>query len=261
MTIAPYAPELDVHSVTECYFYHSMDLPGIGSVNGSWDLREGVESYLGGVELEGKRVLDVGTASGFLCFEMEKRGAEVVGFDLEDGTGWDFVPSRDGRDPALIAAYRRSIDALHRSWWLARRAYGARARVAYGSVYDVPSSLGRFDIAVVGCLLLHLRDPFRALESVSQLVDESLVVVDVVPGLPDAAQANFEPPSPGLLPTDAPAAMWFMPDPEQGRWWSLSPGVVAGFLNVLGFGKIEVRYHQQRTGSVSYWLYTVIGRR
>lgn len=258
---APYAPEMDVHSVDECYFYHSMDLPGIGSVSGSWDLREGVDSYLGGIELAGKRVLDVGTASGFLCFEMEKRGAEVVGFDLEDGAAWDFVPRKGGFDPALLAAYRRNNEALHRSWWLARRAYRARARVAYGSVYDVPSSLGRFDTAVVGCLLLHLRDPFRALESVSRLVDGSLVVVDVVPGLPEAEHANFKPPPPGPVPPGAPAAMWFMPDPSQGRWWSLSPEVVASFLNILGFGEIKVQYHQQRTGSVSYWLYTVVGRR
>ena len=56
--------------------------------------------------------------------------------------------------------------------------------------------------------------------------------------------------------------MWFMPYPEQkDRWWSLSPGVVASFLSVLGFGTIDVQYHVQRVGSAAYWLYTVIGRR
>ena len=184
-----------------------------------------------------------------------------MGFDLEDGASWDFVPGEGGRDPALVAGYQQVNQMLHKAWWLARRAYGSQARLAYGSVYEVPSSLGRFDIAVVGCLLLHLRDPFRALESVSQLVDESLVVVDIVPGLPVAEHADFNPPPPGPLPADTPAAMWFMPDPVQARWWSLSPGAVAKFLNVLGFGKTAVRYHRQRIGSVSYWLYTVVGRR
>ena len=40
----------------------------------------------------GKRVLDVGTSSGFLCFEMERRGAEVVAFDLSDEFDGDAVP-------------------------------------------------------------------------------------------------------------------------------------------------------------------------
>jgi predicted nicotinamide N-methyase len=37
-----------------------------------------VDPYLGNFDFVGKRVLDVGAASGFLTFEMEKRGAEVV---------------------------------------------------------------------------------------------------------------------------------------------------------------------------------------
>ena len=265
MTTAPYAPEQDVRSVEDCFFYHSMDLPGIGSVSGEWDLRGRLDDYLGPIELSGKRVLDVGTASGFLCFEIEKRGADVVGFDLEDGAAWDLVPFGGCANPADVITRHNQIQRLHRSWWLARRAYGSRARVAYGNVYDIPESLGRFDIAVVGCLLLHLRDPFRALESVARLTDESLVVIDVVPGLSEARRAVFKPPAPGLLPAGTPATMRFVPDPLVAKandtWWSLSPGIVARFLQVLGFGTIEVRYHLQRIHSDQYWLYTVEGRR
>ncbi|HEY4442105.1 MAG TPA: hypothetical protein VGN14_16725, partial [Candidatus Elarobacter sp.] len=69
-----------------CYFYHTMELPGVGTVEGEWDLRTGVDAYLGGEELRGKRVLEIGTASGFLCFAMERRGAEVIGYDLDPAT-------------------------------------------------------------------------------------------------------------------------------------------------------------------------------
>jgi hypothetical protein len=41
-----------------------MDLPGYGTMPGEWNLRAGVREYLGGVGLRGKRVLEVGTASG-----------------------------------------------------------------------------------------------------------------------------------------------------------------------------------------------------
>src|SRR4051812_37484330 len=73
-----------VAGVGDCWFYHVMDLPGAGKVGGQWDLRGQVDEYLGGFDFRGKRVLDVGAASGFLTFEMEKRGADVVSFDMKD---------------------------------------------------------------------------------------------------------------------------------------------------------------------------------
>jgi hypothetical protein len=66
------APE-KVEDVADCYFYHTMELPGYGVINGDWDLRHGVDDYLGNVTFAGKRVLEIGPASGFLAFEMEKR--------------------------------------------------------------------------------------------------------------------------------------------------------------------------------------------
>lgn len=92
-----HAPRL-VESVPEdppieaCYFYHYMNLPGVGEVGTGWDLRETVDDYLGNLDFKGKRVGDVGTASGYLTFAMEERGAEVVSFDMADGAQWNVVP-------------------------------------------------------------------------------------------------------------------------------------------------------------------------
>jgi hypothetical protein len=33
----------------DCHWYHTMDIPGHGSVKGHWDLREQTDAYLGGV--------------------------------------------------------------------------------------------------------------------------------------------------------------------------------------------------------------------
>ena len=87
-----YAEPRTVTDLEDCYFYHSMEIPGYGLVEGPWDLRGGVDDYLGGVDLRDKRVLEVGTASGFLCFTMEGRGADVVAYDLSDEQSWDVVP-------------------------------------------------------------------------------------------------------------------------------------------------------------------------
>ena len=84
-------PRTDI-SAADCEFYHVMDLPGYGLTEGQWDLRAGADAYLGGFEFSGKRVLEIGPASGFLTFEMERRGADVVCFDVAEEIGWDFVP-------------------------------------------------------------------------------------------------------------------------------------------------------------------------
>ncbi|MGY2052991.1 hypothetical protein [Methylobacterium sp. JK268] len=64
-----------------CYFTHTVDLPGYGIMAGHRDLRGRVEDCLGFVDVSRKRVLHLGVSSGFLCFEMEKRGADVVCLD------------------------------------------------------------------------------------------------------------------------------------------------------------------------------------
>src|SRR5437764_915707 len=89
---APFAEPRTVTDLSACYFYHSMDVPGHGLVEGEWDLRTGISAYLGGVDVGGKRVLEIGTASGYVCFAMEQRGAEVVAQDLSPEQTPDIVP-------------------------------------------------------------------------------------------------------------------------------------------------------------------------
>jgi 2-polyprenyl-3-methyl-5-hydroxy-6-metoxy-1,4-benzoquinol methylase len=77
-----YAAPRVITDVRDCFFYHTIDVPGHGTINGDWDLRPGIRDYLGQVDFLGKRVLDVGAASGFLTFTMEKQGAQVISYDL-----------------------------------------------------------------------------------------------------------------------------------------------------------------------------------
>ena len=60
--------------IEACYFYHTTTIPGRGTVTGEWDLAPGIDAYLGHVPFAGKSVLDVGAATGFLTFHMEKAG-------------------------------------------------------------------------------------------------------------------------------------------------------------------------------------------
>src|ERR1700730_17763887 len=84
-------------SRSDCYFYHTMDLPGYGVIQGEWDLRGSENAYLGPAEISGKTVLDVGPASGYLSFEMARRGGSVVALEWDDQAESEFglVPYHD----------------------------------------------------------------------------------------------------------------------------------------------------------------------
>ena len=122
-----YAAPRDITDIRECFFYHTVELPNHGLMRGEWDLRGGVDSYLGGAVLAGKRVLEIGTANGFLCFEMEKRGAEVVAYDLSEEDEWDIVPYGGIITPEMSQSRRALIKKINNAWWLTHRLNGIQS--------------------------------------------------------------------------------------------------------------------------------------
>jgi tRNA (mo5U34)-methyltransferase len=158
-------------------WYHTLELaPGV--VTPGWFDTRAIPAKLPiPHSLEGKRCLDIGTFDGFWAFEMERRGAaEVVATDLLDAEQWDWPP---GSPPAVIremAERKREGDGFR----LAREALRSSVQLLERSIYDLdPADVGEFDFAYLGSLLLHLRDPVRALERVRAVVAGRLLVVDV----------------------------------------------------------------------------------
>jgi tRNA (mo5U34)-methyltransferase len=157
-------------------WYHTLDLaPGI--VTPGWfDTRQVVERVPFPPSLSGLRCLDVGTFDGFWAFEMERRAAEeVVAIDVIDPRGWDWPL---GSDSATLEALARRMGAGE-GFELARRALRSSVERMERSVYDLdPAVDGEFDLVYVGSLLMHLRDPVRALERVRGVCKRMLIVVD-----------------------------------------------------------------------------------
>jgi tRNA (mo5U34)-methyltransferase len=147
------------------FWYHTMDLaPGV-TTPGWFDLR-GVIDTMPWPNVKGKRCLDIGTFDGHLAFELERRGAsEVVAVDVEDHLLWDWPP--DYRDPDLQRDIGFSGPPKGAGFRLAKELTGSKVDWRPISIYDLdPDELGTFDVVVCGSLLLHLRDPIRALEAV-----------------------------------------------------------------------------------------------
>jgi tRNA (mo5U34)-methyltransferase len=136
---------------------------------GVFDLRPIVER-MPWPDVRGKRCLDVGTYDGFLAFELERRGAaEVVCTDISDHAAWDWPADARADGPARLAEL---AGEKGQGFEIAARALGSEARKVDVSVYDLsPKGVGRFDVVVCGSLLLHLRDPVRALEAIRTVCD------------------------------------------------------------------------------------------
>lgn len=219
-------------------------------MQGEWDLRSGLDAYLGGRHLKGKRVLDVGAATGILSFHAESKGAEVVSFDLSEDYAWDLVPFATV-DPGGSEALRRAhLRRINNGYWLCHRAFQSRARMVHGVVYDIPREIGAVDIAIYGSILLHLRDPFLALENGARLAREAIVVTELAPWRGFGALLR----APRFLPDHSRTG-------NSDTWWSLPPRLIREYLAILGFQDSTVTWHRQTYRNRKRLLYTIAARR
>ena len=63
-----YAEPRMVTRLDQCFFYHTMELPGFGVVPGHWDLRENFDEYIGGIDLKGNKIVYFSPNFGGLTF-------------------------------------------------------------------------------------------------------------------------------------------------------------------------------------------------
>lgn len=146
--------------------YHSLELndgtvlPGLIGVEA---LRARVRSFPIPEDLRGRRVLDVGAASGWNSFEMERRGADVVAVDCVEYS--ELATVRDLRGSRVD--YRLlDVDELD------------------------PDAIGTFDYILFFGVLYHLRHPLLGLEKICALARHSVFVESfVVDGLGERSDA------------------------------------------------------------------------
>jgi SAM-dependent methyltransferase len=221
------APD-DLYDFHECVYYHTIDIPGHGLQIGQWDLRGNIHEYLGEVDFFDRRVLEIGTANGFVCFEMERRGAKVVGFDLSEDLTYDAPPhSAEYLQPEI---YRDGLRRIRHAWWRTHAALGSKAQVVYGHANRLPIEMGRFDIGVLANVMQHLQDPIGALIGLASRCDEAVVVTetDWFNGIND----------------DLMGMMYFDKD-NPYVWYQVKPRLVEAVLVRMGFSDITRTYHEQ----------------
>jgi O-methyltransferase len=251
-----YEPPRDIRSVSECNFYHTTDIPGTGVIEGQWDLREGIDDYLGGYDFTGKRVLEIGPATGFLTFHIEKTARELVTVELPMDRGfWNSVPYESlglgrGKNDGwtdVEKQFHEHIDRMRNGFWFCHEKFGSNARVYHGSAENLPEELGEFDVVLLASVLLHSRSPVAILESCARLVTESVIITELFNnGLGDGPVCS-------LVPTVGNMA-W-------DTWWSFTPRFFTQYLEVLGFSKHKVTFHTQLADHNPLDMFTVVSNR
>jgi tRNA (mo5U34)-methyltransferase len=170
----------DVQSrLDELSWYHTIDVIPGATTKGWFDLRHALD-LIPWPDVKGKRCLDIGTWDGFYAYEMERRGAaEVVAVDLADLAEMDYPP--DVRARADFDLSHSDSQERSAGFRLLNQILDSSVRWHGASIYSLdPSVLGTFDVVVCGSLLVHLRDPIRALEAVRRVTSGVFLSVDYI---------------------------------------------------------------------------------
>lgn len=218
-----YETPQQVDSPEGLYFYHTMQFPDGEVIQGDWDLRPALDKYLGNQNFEGKRCLDIGTATGCLSFAMERAGAsEVVSFDQSVDHGFDLLPDWKGHDDG-------SVERMKKAYWYCHRKLGSKAKVIYGDIYHLPLGMHGYDYAVIASILLHLKSPVSVIEELFWRAKRIIIT--------DVHRPYYDSKNPGMI---------FRPAYPDNRndflyWWYIPMATVVNMLESYGM-TIESAY-------------------
>lgn len=130
------------------FWYHQIELaPGMITPgrNHSSRVLENLDALGLPKDAQTLRVLDIGCRDGYFSFEMERRGADVIGIDYAppDTTGFP----------------------------TAAKILGSKVPYIVDNVYDLtPETYGVFDVVLFLGVIYHLRNPLLALDKIRKLM-------------------------------------------------------------------------------------------
>lgn len=258
MTTIEYAKPMEVDTLEDCWFYHTFELADGTVLSGVWDLRDGIDKYLGGMKFDGCKVLDVGAASGGLSFHIEKDAAEVYSFDIADDQMMDMVPYAKLDEQVARDTVAKHVRQVKKSYWFMHSQLQSKAKAIYGDIYNLSAHCPKVDVVVLGSILLHLRDPLKVLTEAGKLGPSTIIVTDLVPRRYFLHR---------LIPWAFRPTLYFKGDPKDDTgepsadWWNVSPKFVQQVLKVMGYTDTTLSFHSHPWKGKKMLMYTVVGKR
>ena len=179
-------PPSDNISLEDCYFYHVMDIPGLSEpTKGEWDLRKGVDEYLGHLDFNNKTVLELGPACGFLTFHIEKMGGDVTSIELDHKKSrWDIVPNvkynwLKGERVGESLHYLFEQSKVENAYWYAHKAFNSKSKLILSHINDLPAEIGIYDISLMCSVILHLQNLFLGIQNMLRHTKEKVIITDM----------------------------------------------------------------------------------
>jgi tRNA (mo5U34)-methyltransferase len=169
--------------ISEIEWYQTLDLGNGITTPGAFDHSRELSKYPIPDRLDGMRALDIATYDGYWAFEFERRGAaEVIATDIGCMADLDLSEEIRSRTSAEQLAKRTGA-----GFNLMKEALHSKVRREIVNVYDLsPERIGKFDFVFCSDLLLHLKNPMSALESIRSVVrGEAVLVEGYSPFLPE----------------------------------------------------------------------------
>jgi hypothetical protein len=236
---------------SDCIFFHVIDLPDEEPTHAEWDFRKTEAEYHGHYPMAGKRVLEIGSATGSHAFWMEKQGANVTPYDLGPSDSWDLLPTFQQDASEVERVMRNGIRRLNNGWWYCRNRLGSNLTLQHGSIYVIPPELGDFDVITFGSVLLHTQNPVGAVQRAAPRAKDAIIITDRLPENlgPDKPLMEFYP----RLELAKPHGAW--------TWWHSSPQIWVEFLRILGFQSFNVTVAKHLHIDRMIDLYTLVAKR
>lgn len=207
--------------ITDHDWYQTIELPHGVVTPGHVDHRNQIGHYHLPEDMSGMRVLDVATFDGFWAFEFERRGADVVAIDVASTRDTDLPQN-------WMDEYERKglVQEKGAGFRIASELLGSSVRKEICSVYDLdPSRIGKFDMVFCSDLLVHLREPLRAMEAIWRVTDGFAIFADVF----NPSLENFR---------DTLLAE-FTHKGNNETWWQPSAACYKRWLQIARFSRVE----------------------
>ena len=169
---------------TECLFYHTMIFPDESRVEGLWNILESFDEYIGRTPVSGKSLLDVGTASGAIAFECEKRGAQVTAHETNSHATIYRIPFAGSPytedHTKWVSISDKTLERLHRGFLYAHSKFGSKVKIVRCSLLALPETTDPSDIVIAGAIIQHVSDPVSAIGVLARLAKETLVLASTL---------------------------------------------------------------------------------
>ena len=252
-------------SIEDCKFYHVQNLPGLSEpTKGDWDLRPNVNNYLGNVDFKNKTVLELGPSTGYLTFHMEKLGGDVTAIDLDINTqSRDVVQRVKNNWRKELENFMKDESARRNAFWFAHKANNSNSKLIECHINDLPDDIGFYDISTICAVLLHLQNPFLAMQKMLSHTKEKIIITEMGGYARIKSFRNVLKNLIRRFRSTPPPTMTFLPDQHRApfKWWKLSPEIIVNMANILGFEKSTVTYHKQIVNGHPTVMFTVVCER